>query len=298
VKLTRYVALLAAPAVVGAAAALAIRLEWPATDAYAQARLWIPVLLVGLVCTAGAVALRWVRWRVNRAASAAREAAAVEHRRFLLRLDHELKNPVTAIQAGLANVAAGNGAVDPAAVHSVATQARRLADLVADLRKLAELETRPIERAPVDIAEMLTELHDAAQELPGAQDRSLALVLPQAPWPLGTIPGDRDLLFLAIHNLLGNALKFSNPGDRIELRAREDGDQAVVEVADTGIGIPVDEVDQVWDELARGTAAAGTPGSGLGLALARVIVARHGGSVSLRSRAGNGTLVGFPLPAG
>jgi two-component system OmpR family sensor kinase len=144
---------------------------------------------------------------------------------------------------------------------------------------------------------MLTEVHDAAQELPGADERALTLSLPQAPWPLGTIPGDRDLLFLAIHNLLVNAVKFSHPGDRIELRAREDGDHVVVEVADTGIGIPDDEVDQVWDELARGTAAAGTPGSGLGLALARVVVARHGGSVVVRSRVGNGTLVGFRLPA-
>jgi two-component system OmpR family sensor kinase len=225
------------------------------------------------------------------ASAAAREAAAAEHRRFLLRLDHELKNPVTAIQAGLANIPPSP------ALQSVASQARRLADLVADLRKLAELETRPLERAPVDVAELLTEAHDAAVDLPGAGDRALALSLPQAPWPVGTIPGDRDLLFLAVYNLLVNAVKFSHAGDRIELRAREDGDQVVVEVADTGIGIPDDEVAQVWDELARGSAAAGTPGSGLGLALARVIVARHGGTVSVRSRVGDGTLVGFHLPA-
>ena len=92
-------------------------------------------------------------------------------------------------------------------------------------------------------------------------------------------------------------MKFTHPGDRIELRARDEGDHVVVEVADTGIGIPADEVDQIWDELARGSAAAGTPGSGLGLALARVVVGRHEGSVVARSRVGDGTVMAFRLPA-
>jgi two-component system OmpR family sensor kinase len=287
---------MAVPTAVGVVAAMVTRVQAPTTNAYAQTRLWIVALVVGLATTATLVvvdrARHRARGRVQAARAEALEAAAAEHRRFLLRLDHELKNPVTAIQAGVANL---DG--DSAAARSVATQAKRLADLVADLRKLAELETRPLERDDVDLAEMLVEVHEAAAELPGAGDRILSLVLPQAPWPLGTVPGDRDLLFLAIHNLVVNAVKFSHPGDRIELRAREDSDQVVVEVADTGIGIPGEEVDHIWGELARGRAAAGTPGSGLGLALARVVVARHGGTVSVRSRVGDGTLIGFRLPA-
>jgi two-component system OmpR family sensor kinase len=281
---------------VGVVAAVVSRVQAPTTNVYAQTRLWIVALVVGLVTTGTLVVVDQVRHRAHGRVQAARaealEAAAAEHRRFLLRLDHELKNPVTAIQAGVANLDGGSDAA-----RSVATQAKRLADLVADLRKLAELETRPLERDDVDLAEMLAEVHEAAAELPGAGDRRLSLVLPQAPWPLGTVPGDRDLLFLAIHNLVVNAVKFSQPGDRIELRAREDSDGVVVEVADTGIGIPGEEVDQIWGELARGRAAAGTPGSGLGLALARVVVSRHGGTVSVRSRVGDGTLIGFRLPA-
>jgi two-component system OmpR family sensor kinase len=116
------------------------------------------------------------------------------------------------------------------------------------------------------------------------------------PAPVGTVPGDRDLLFLALHNLLVNAVKFTGPGDTIEVRAREDGDQVVVEVADTGIGIPAEELGGVWDELARGSAARGTPGMGLGLALVRAVVARHGGTVWMQSRPGHGTVVGMRLP--
>jgi two-component system OmpR family sensor kinase len=228
---------MAVPTAVGVVAAMVTRVQAPTTNAYAQTRLWIVALVVGLATTATLVvvdrARHRARGRVQAARAEALEAAAAEHRRFLLRLDHELKNPVTAIQAGVANL---DG--DSAAARSVATQAKRLADLVADLRKLAELETRPLERDDVDLAEMLVEVHEAAAELPGAGDRILSLVLPQAPWPLGTVPGDRDLLFLAIHNLVVNAVKFSQPGDRIELRAREDSDGVVVEVADTGIGIP------------------------------------------------------------
>jgi two-component system OmpR family sensor kinase len=320
--------LVAAPVVLGLVAAAVVRVQSPTKNVYAETRLWIALAVVGLVVATVVAAPRLAREQVQRAreesASAAVETAAAEHRRFLLRLDHELKNPVTAIQAGLANLASelaatptsvsvsadampggaelapapGIGAAAPAgALHSVSTQVRRLADLVAELRKLAELETRPIERVPVDLADMLTEVHEAVGELPGAAERVVTLTIPQAPWPLGTIPGDRDLLFLAIHNLVVNAVKFTGPGDRIEMRARDEGDQVVVEVADTGIGIPGDEVDQVWDELARGSAAAGTPGSGLGLALARVIVGRHEGTVWVRSRVGDGTVVGFRLPS-
>lgn len=76
----------------------------------------------------------------------------------------------------------------------------------------------------------------------------------------------------------------------------EEDEHVVVEVADTGIGIPDDEPGQVWEELARGRAARGVPGTGLGLTLVRVIATRHGGQAVLRSRAGQGTVVSLRLP--
>jgi two-component system OmpR family sensor kinase len=123
------------------------------------------------------------------------------------------------------------------------------------------------------------------------------LILPQAPWPLPSISGDGDLLLLAFLNLLDNAIKFSEPGDTIEVRASEDGRMVVVEVADTGPGIPEEELPYVWQELYRGQGARGIPGSGLGLALVRVIIERHGGQVNIRSRAEQGTIVIVRLPS-
>ena len=230
-------------------------------------------LALSVVVAIGLVSWEWAGRRCERRLAGARALAAEERRRFLQRLDHELKNPLTAIRAGLANLA--NGSASPAqqdALASVEAQVVRLSQLTADLRKLAELETRSLERVPVDVAELLQEAVVLAQEQPQAEGRQLTLTLPQAPWPVPDVLGDWDLLFLATYNLIDNALKFTRPGDTVEVRAFEDGTFVAVEVADTGPGIPADEVPRVWDELYRGQGARGVPGSGLGLALARAIV--------------------------
>ena len=223
--------------------------------------------------------------------------AADEKRRFLRRLDHELKNPLTAIRAGLANLAETHlEDMQRQALASVEAQTLRLSRLSSDLRKLAELETRPLERSAVNVTEMLQEAFTLAQDQPNASHLVLKLTMPQAPWPLPAIQGDRDLLFLAVHNLLDNAIKFTPPGGTIEMRGFEDGSALVIEVADTGQGIPVDELAHVGEELYRGRGARGIPGNGLGLSLVHAIINLHGGKVSLRSREGKGTVVTLKLP--
>ena len=237
--------------------------------------------------------------REDKARQQATSAAADERRRFLRRLDHELKNPLTAIRAGLANLAGSpSEAARQEALDSVEAQALRLSRLAADLRKLAELEIRLVEHSPVDIPALLQEVFTLAQDQPGAGERHLTLTIPQAPWPLPKVSGDPDLLFLAVHNLLENALKFSRPGDTVELHASEDGTSLLIEVADTGPGIPGEEQPHVWEELYRGEAGRGVPGSGLGLALVWAIAERHNGQVSLRSRPGQGTVFTLRLPVG
>ena len=144
--------------------------------------------------------------------------------------------------------------------------------------------------------ELLQEVMAVAQEQPQAETRRLSLTLRQVPWPVPDVPGDWDMLFLAIYNLVGNALKFTKSDDAVEVRAFEDGASVVIEVADSGPGIPEGELDRVWEELYRGQGARGIPGSGLGLALVRAIVERHGGSVRIRSRLEQGTVVTVRLP--
>jgi two-component system, OmpR family, sensor kinase len=239
----------------------------------------------------------WAEYRRQKASVRIQAEAAADRRRFLQRLDHELKNPLTAIRIGMANLADGfGGGTSKDTFYSIHAQVQRISRLTADLRKLAELETRPIERATVNLSALLTQAVELAHDHPDAETRKLTLTLPQAPWPLPSIPGDRDLLLLVVHNFLDNAIKFTRPGGTIEIRAYEDGASVVVEVADTGPGIPEEDVPHVWEELYRGKSARGVPGSGLGLALAAAIVQRHGGRVMLRSRAGQGTVFIIRLP--
>jgi signal transduction histidine kinase len=146
------------------------------------------------------------------------------------------------------------------------------------------------------MADLLSDVVGVVKDQNDLADRQITLILPHAPWPLPETQGDPDLLLLAIHNLLDNAVKFTSPGDTIEVRATDDGGDIVIEVADTGPGIPEQEIERVWEELYRGDQALRVPGSGLGLPMVRAIIERHGGNVSLRSRPGQGTLFSLRLP--
>jgi two-component system OmpR family sensor kinase len=225
------------------------------------------------------------------------EGTSQERQRFLQRLDHEMKNPLTAVQTGLNNIAdIAQDEYLQDELQAVKTQVLRMGRLVSDLRKLAVIESSPIEKIGVDVSDLIQDAVSAIKDGSEPPERAISLMLPSAPWPLPDVRGDPDLLLLAVHNLLDNAIKFTQPGDRIEVRAFEDGREIVIEVADTGQGIQETEADLVWEELFRGKTARGIPGSGLGLSLVRVIVDQHGGSVGLRSRPEEGTVFHIRLP--
>lgn len=230
-------------------------------------------------------------------AAARGEGAVAErdaHRRFLRRLDHELKNPVTAIRSALA---AGEQ-TPPGNLAIASAQAARLGGVVTQLRALSSLETRPIEASRVDLTVIVEEEAAALRDELAARgvDRRVETVLPTVPWPLPPVTGDPDLLAVAVRNLLLNAAKYSGDGARIEVRGTEETDAVVIEVADTGWGIRAEDLPFVWDELWRAQDARGVEGTGLGLSLVRVVVLRHHGEVSLRSQFGRGTSVRLTLP--
>lgn len=278
-----------------------------------EVQIWLFLLLLFLVL-AGIAALVFFGWRrLRRREAALRESietAAAEdsmakRNRMLIRLDHELKNPLTALRTSAATireVARQGGTiaeVEPSA-KQVDLSSRRVARLLADLRKLADVETRIIEYSRVDLDRLIHQAVEDASTAPGAEDRMIVATVARAPWRLPDVAGEEDLLLTAILNLLGNALKYSSQAEVVELRANEqiiDNHRwVVVEVADTGSGIPISEQDQVWDELSRGSRVRAVAGSGMGLSLVRSIVARHGGSVQLFSQEGVGTSVRMVLP--
>jgi len=220
-------------------------------------------------------------------------------RRFIRRLDHEIKNPLTGLQAAIVNM---QEAAQPADRTRAGDNARlaveRLKRLLADLRKLADLEDRMLESLPVDIPTLLEESVEAVKTLPAAQERNVSVLISRVPWPFPPVTGDRDLLSLVFYNLIENAIKFTSRDDSVEVRALEDGRSIVIEVADSGPGIPPDELYRIFEELYRGLNARGIEGSGLGLALARRIVSLHGGSMDVRSQQADprGTVFTVRLP--
>jgi two-component system OmpR family sensor kinase len=257
-------------------------------------RLGLTISVIAIVF--GLVAVR-IQKRHSEEIQVIRVDAGEDRRRFLQRLDHEMKNPLTAVQAGLNNIA--DVTLDEYLVDELAavrSQVLRMTRLVSDLRKLAVLESTPVDKTEVNLSDLIHEAISVIQDGSGSTEREFTVMLPNAPWPLPVVQGDPDLLLLAVHNLLDNAIKFTESGDRIEVRAFEDGNEIVIEVADTGQGIPTSETVHVWEELFRGKQARGIPGSGLGLSLVRVIVDQHQGSVGLRSRPQQGTVFHMRLP--
>ena len=207
-----------------------------------------------------------------------------KRRHFLRRLDHEIKNPLTGLRAALVNFQEAQAGEERARAVGHADRAvERLTRLLTDLRKLSDLEERPIERLLVNVPELLEDVVDAARTIPAYEGRNINLLIPKIPSPFPMITGDRDLLVLAVYNLVENALKFTSAEESVEVRALEDGRSIVIEVADSGAGIPSDDLSKIFEELYRGSNARSTEGSGLGLALVHRIAALHGGGVGVRS---------------
>ena len=253
------------------------------------------VLLVALAVTVGRrrrdAALRRLRLQVQ-------EEARMQHRQFLRRLDHELKNPLTAVRAAVADASQGASPAIAVNLEVVDAQSRRMSRLLTDLRKLAELEAAPLAMEDVDLAETVQDAVTAVIE--EAAGRGVAvrirLDLPSIPWPLPHVRGDGDLLYSAVYNVVSNAAKYTPAGGAIEVRGREESGMVTIEVADTGIGVPEREMGLVFRELGRADNARALPGSGLGLPLVLTIARRHGGNAGMTSREGVGTRVWLALP--
>jgi len=295
------------PAALGFLLWQAYRYGWLADSIlYLRANLGLLIFLLGLFLSALLSIGFYFYIRCERSAQrtshTVRDRFSTEHRQFLQRLDHELKNPLTTLQVELANLREEEPSLTPQPPDSdlqtesplvrIRTQVTRLNDMVFQLRKLADLQTTPIEQAPVKLDELLDELVTEFS----ASKPNLTLSVPRMPWSLPEVHGDTDLLYLALRNVLGNAVKFTQPNQAVQVRAFEDTNHIVVEIADEGPGIPPEELPHIMEELYRGKNARGLPGSGLGLALVRAIVELHAGQVTIRSRVDQGTVVALRLP--
>lgn len=294
----KHILIVSAPLALGlAASALVTGLVDPEPVLIFRVGVGVLFLLFGAFVS---IVLFFARWAQKRGKDSTFFQAEERRRSFIRRLDHELKNPLTGLRAALANLSESASPDDRArAAVNARRDVERLHRLLADLRKLSDLDERPLERFPVQVQGVLEEIVEAAASLPAYQGRTVSLLIANVP-PLPPVTGDRDLLGLAFYNLIDNALKFTRPENAVQVRAREDGRSVVIEVADSGPGVALEDMPHLFEELYRGTNARGVDGSGLGLALAGRIIDLHGGSLKVASRQGErqGTVFSIQLPSG
>ncbi len=220
--------------------------------------------------------------------------AAELRRRFVQDLSHELRSPLTVLRT---TVEALEADVNPEDAALLVRQVERITRLAEELHELATIESGELalEAAPVDLVGLAEEV---AADLAGAARRSGVRVSVRASGPV-TVVSDRRAVRRVLTNLLDNAVKYNREGGEATVSvAPTPGGGALVEVKDTGDGIPPGEVAAVFQRFYRVDRARtpGTGGLGLGLAIVKHLVQRLGGTVELDSREGRGTRVRVTLP--
>jgi signal transduction histidine kinase len=243
-------------------------------------------------------------------AEAARRAVAEQNKRlveldrlkdeFLSLVSHELRTPLTSIRGYLDLVLDEEaGELNPEQrrfLQAVERNSGRLLRLVGDLLFVAQADAGrlSLEREKVDLAELAAHCVEGAA--PAASEKSVTLVLMANPVP--ALVGDRGRLAQVLDNLVSNALKFTPAGGTVEVRTFSEAETVILEVEDTGIGIPAADQPRLFERFFRSSVAddRAIPGTGLGLAIVKAIVEAHAGLISIESREGKGTTFRIDLP--
>ena len=221
---------------------------------------------------------------------------------FLATLSHELRNPLAPIRNSLHILRLADA--DPAqrghVLGMMERQVEHLVRLVDDLLEVSRISRGKIQlrREPVELGAVLRSAVEASRPLIEQQQQALRVHVPDEPVVL---EADAVRLTQVVSNLLNNAAKYSEPGGRIGLGAWRDGDEVVISVRDTGVGIPREMLPRVFDLFAQvdGTRGRAQGGLGIGLMLVRSLVEMHGGRVEARSEGeGRGSEFVVRLPCG
>jgi len=232
--------------------------------------------------------------RAFNAMSAKLEETEQQRRSALADVSHELRTPLTVIQGNLEALLDGVYPADAAHLEPILAETRILERLIDDLRTLtlAEAGSLVLHREPTDLGALLNEV--AASYRSQAEQAGIDLQVTVAE-DLPALDIDPARIREVVSNLLTNALRHTPRDGTVELSAELADGHASVTVRDTGSGIPPDELDKIFDRFHRSPES---PGSGLGLPIAKSLVEAHGGSVSATSAPETGTTIRFTLPAG
>jgi signal transduction histidine kinase len=235
---------------------------------------------------------------VLRETTAEREADRLKEE-FVATVSHELRTPLTSMIGYLELVLQGEvGDLDPQQerfLGIVQRNADRLTTLVGDLLFVAQVNANAlrIDRRPVDLADLAASAVDSARA--AAAEKEIALTLDAE--PVAT-EADPSRVAQLLDNLISNAIKFTPYGGTVRVGIGRDGDNAILKVSDSGIGIPAHEQERLFQRFFRTESARAReiPGTGLGLAICRAIAEAHGGTIEVDSVEGHGTTFRVLLP--
>ena len=220
-------------------------------------------------------------------------------RDFVANISHELKTPVGALGL-LAETLAGED--DPVVAgrltERMQVEAFRVGRIIEDLLDLTRIEA---EESPArDAVAVHVVLAEAAERLRGVADHRGVDLDVREPSRRMTVLGDRRQLVSAVHGLVENAIAYSDAGSSVVVEARLAGAWVEIVVSDTGIGIPVRDLERIFERFYRVDRARAreTGGTGLGLAIVRHVAGNHGGDVRVESQEGRGSTFTLRLPAG
>lgn len=220
---------------------------------------------------------------------------------FVSTVSHELRTPVTSI-VGYTEILEDGDVVAPSPqqlplLESIQRNGQRLIALCDDLLTLSGLDSGALrfERGAIDLSEVIRSTEDAVRPLLRNRDLDVSYVGGDEPV---LVLGDRGQLERVLVNLVGNAIKFTEDGGRVECRIGVAGNEAQLMVLDTGIGIPVEEQADLFQRFFRSSTAQerAIQGTGLGLSIVSAIVAAHGGRIDVRSAHLEGTTFTVRLP--
>ena len=221
--------------------------------------------------------------------------------KFLYHVTHELRTPLTNIRAYAETLS--QGVIDDERTirecyNVIMSETGRLGRLVEDMLNISQLEvgSARLQMGEVQIEEVLRKVVQDNQGSADAKNVDLVLRMPaKAP----RVPGDRERLAVVVNNLVGNAIKYTLDGGRVEVKCVVSGSRVEVAVSDTGIGIDVKDQEKVFEKFYRVDSAevSKIPGTGLGLAIAKETVRAHNGTLNVESTPGQGTTFSMILPA-
>jgi two-component system sensor histidine kinase SenX3 len=220
-------------------------------------------------------------------------------RDFVANASHELKTPAASIQATAETIrtaAEHDPVVLPRFAEQLEREATRLSRIVADLLDLSRLETGSELRDRVRVDAVVRDERERAEETADRGDVAFSV---RATPPIPPIRGSARDMSLLVRNLVDNAIRYTRPGGRVDVEVRADGDDVVLSVSDTGIGIPTRDLDRIFERFYRVDRARSreTGGTGLGLSIVRHVIENHGGTIRVESELGRGTRFEVRLPA-